>query len=161
MSRQIFIVPELEHDNIVYMAGLIDGEGCFYIAHKIKNMLKSTYSPQFKIVLTNQEVIVWMADKLKRSYTHILGSSDTNQHETYIVRISDRIGLIKFIEQILPYLIVKKDIAQTILDFCKSRVNNWDINNSRKMASTYSKIELDLFNKTKTLNQVGFMKGGY
>lgn len=162
MSRNILKIPKLEHDVLVYLAGIIDGEGCFYIAHKIKNMKKETYSPQFKIVLTDRKTIIWIADKLQREYTHIIGNFEKNHKDTYIVRISDREGLLSFIEQIIPYMILKQEVARNMLDFCKSRVKNWNINNSRKIASTYSNEELSMYSKIKQLNKVGkSTEGGY
>jgi hypothetical protein len=52
MSRQLHPIPKLKRDTLLYLAGLIDGEGCFFIGNSPKHSRYSTkvyHTPEFKI----------------------------------------------------------------------------------------------------------------
>ena len=151
LKRKLYPIPQLEHDVAVYLAGIIDGEGCFYISAQKDEIKGSHYCPQFKIVLTSEKTISWIASKLERHYTHQKGKKDKNHKDTYGVRISDHAGLVAFIEQIITFMILKKDSAQTVLDFCKSRIDTL----KEKYNPSYTVSELELYSQLKKLNRVG------
>lgn len=157
MSRQLFKIPHLERDVAIYLAGLIDGEGCFFISKQKKHeaSLGYAYSPEFKLVLTDESTIKWVADKLERGYIHTKGNISKNQRDSYDLRITDHEGLVAFIPQILPFMKIKKEAAQTMLEFCLSR------RESRKESynAGYKSTELSLFTQLRVLNRVGIIEG--
>lgn len=154
MIRKLLQIPTLERDVAIYLAGLIDGEGCFYInrAKKHPTTLKYCYSAAFKIVLTDEKTIKRVAEKLKRSYTHVLSRKDKNHKDTYMLRISDRVGLVNFISQIISHMITKKEVAQFMLDFCKSRIRSYS---GGDYHVGYNDFEISLYDKIKNSNRVG------
>lgn len=51
---------------------------------------------------------------------------------------------------------LKRKNAQTMLDFCKSRIES----NNKKFNAHYTDLELELYGKVKTYNRVGISVGG-
>lgn len=155
MARHRKTVQKLDHDTAVYLSGLIDGEGCIRISRSFKSSSRGNYcyTPEFKIVLVHEPVIKYIAGKLDWKYGHIKGNPNKNHQDTYIIRISNFEGLISLIEQVLPYLIVKKDAAETVLAFAISRRDNWEVSPYNKVP--YTEHELSLYDKIKELNRVG------
>lgn len=65
-------VQKLDRDVCIYLAGLFDGEGCFYITYTGKSNLKAA----IRLAMNHQETIEWVAAKLGREVkTHGLGCS--------------------------------------------------------------------------------------
>ena len=150
MSRETFPVPYLERDVAIYLAGLIDGEGTFIIQRNARGQ-GYTYNSAFKLVLTDEATIEWVSSKLQRPYSFVNGNESKNQRAAYCIRISDHRGLIDFIEQILPFMIVKREAAETIIAFCKSRIAQ----QQSKYHSGYSDFDISRWKKIKKLNKVG------
>ena len=163
MARHKKQVKKLDHDTAVYLAGLIDGEGCLRIGKNKKASSRGDYcyTPEVKLVLVHEPTIKYLADKLDWPYGHTKGNPEKNHQDTYIIRIGNFEGIISFIEQILPYLITKKEAAQTVLAFAISRRDNWEVSPYNKVP--YTDYEISLFDKIKQLNRVGRLveTGGY
>lgn len=138
-------MPKLKKEVAIYLAGLIDGEGCFYIS---KKSVPEYYQPQFKIVLVDEPTIAWVAERLNRPYTHQLSKVGKNHKDTYTIRISDRAAVLAFIPQILPYMILKRAVASNMLEFCEMR---------EIYQKTDKTKELSMYLKNKQLNRVGIL----
>lgn len=98
-----------------YIAGIIDGEGCFSV-----DFYRKRRSPTIQLSLnisnTNLELIQWLKNKfnLKRNYkSHFPGTSFLTLH---VATVSQRAHLKQIIQLVLPYLIVKKKAANHFLD---------------------------------------------
>jgi hypothetical protein len=156
MSRQLRPLPKLERDVAIYLAGLIDGEACFFISNSAKHSRYSTkiyHTPEFKLVLTDEPVIAWIAEQLNLTYGHAKGRADKNHKDTYEIRIAKVDILIDFIPQILPFLRVKRAVAVMLLDFCESRQQERQTSYHAK----YTVAELILANGIRELNRVGIL----
>lgn len=156
MSRQLAPIPKLEKDTAIYLAGLIDGEGCFFMSSSAKHTRYSSkiyHTPEFKIVLTDEATIAWIAEKLNLTYGHTKGRIDKNHKDTYEVRIAKVDNLIAFIPQVLPYLKVKRAVALLHLEFCESRHEQRLLRYHAK----YSEHELNLAQGIRLLNTVGIL----
>lgn len=158
MSRQLIEVPELERDVAIYLAGLIDGEGCFWISRGTKHNSKYTkiyYTPEFKIVLTDEPTIAWVADVLGCTYNFQKANKGKNHKPTYEVRMSKVDNLIAFIPQLIPHLKVKRAVAVLLLEFCESRRQE----RMERYHAKYTNNEMGVFDKIKRLNRVGILGG--
>jgi hypothetical protein len=145
-------IPTLGRDFCIYLAGLLDGEGCFRIGRSVKHSGQShyCYTAEVKVVLTHEGVIARVAEELHRPYSHHASKNDKWQ-DTYRVAIHDCEGIVSFVEQVLPFLIVKQEAAQQVLDFCRSRIAR----NSTQYNPSYSQDEMGMFEVTRTLNLRG------
>lgn len=110
-----------------YLAGLLDGEGSITIYKntekrgknkRTRSKLGFTLGQSVKISNTNLELLNAVNQiALGRIYK---GSS---KFHLYYWQISDKKKIVELLEQVLPYLIVKKDRAIKMIEFCKSRLN--------------------------------------
>lgn len=108
---------KMTSEELAYMAGLIDGEGCLRIAHI--GPRKKTYYPMVCIAMTHRETIEWVAQKWKA------GSIKRNNHTAtnngawrvqWVVRIHGMRAQL-LCRLLLPYLITKRENAQLIIEF--------------------------------------------
>lgn len=152
------VIPKIDRDTLLYLAGLVDGEGCIRIgrARKQKNKSDYCYTAEVKVVLTHEGAIKFMADKLARPYMHLKAREGENWKDTYRVSIHDIHGITSFLEQIIPFLIVKKQAAEVVLEFCKSRGRSWPSDNYNR---AYSENELQLCTAIKEINRRGRIEG--
>jgi aromatic ring-cleaving dioxygenase len=116
-----------EHD-IIYLAGFIDGDGCFFIG-KFKTKKGTThYHTQLNLTNTNKEVIEWIREKFGGSswkqVRHHGGKLRPYEREVYQVNVTGE-NLTILIECIIPHLIVKKPQAEIMLrmrrTYCRNR----------------------------------------
>jgi hypothetical protein len=131
------------HDNQsqthwAYIAGIMDADGCFMIfKHKRKTKNRSTeralgfpknvdnwsitYLPGVKIGMIEPEAIDLIQNHLGFGYMHIDGArkSRPNSKPIYHWYMRDKNRVAKFIENILPYLRVKKNRALHLLEYCR------------------------------------------
>lgn len=111
-----------------YMAGIIDGEGTIgfarYKANPVTGSIK--YIPYIQVVNTNC-LVIEMASKLFCNSTirkHI-GSKNGFQSRLncYATRIAGPLKVPTIIKKIYPYLVIKKELADIIMDYCLNKKN--------------------------------------
>ncbi|MGD0331223.1 MAG: hypothetical protein ABSB40_12410 [Nitrososphaeria archaeon] len=120
------------HTDWAYIAGIMDSDGCFMITrHKRKTQRKNyphmvegwswTYMPSVKVAMINHEAIEFIVEKTQAGTCNLYGArpSRPNSHPMYEWGIRNRKQIVPFIENIMPYLKVKKQRAQFLLDYCK------------------------------------------
>jgi hypothetical protein len=114
----------LERDDLLYLAGIFDGEGCCSIskhrAHAGRDYF--SYTPSWKIVLTHEETISFLASKLGRPYAFQKARVGKNWKNSYRLLINDFVGIHTVLQQLLPHLHVKRDAAIVMIRFCESRM---------------------------------------
>ena len=110
-----------------YLAGLIDGEGSFVIQKtNVEKIAKSSrsktpkYLAYFCIGMVDKEPLDLIRDTIGMGKVYEERVPD--RRSIWRIRFAGRLTLIPFVEQLLPYLRVKKERAELILDFCK----NWE-----------------------------------
>lgn len=106
-----------------YLAGLIDGDGYIYICPE-KSLRKYPRS-KVTIVITSSDrkFLEQIRDQLKSGGIYDRGEKDFHKYSsktTYNYMINKREDVCRILEGVLPYLILKKEIAQQALDVLKS-----------------------------------------
>ncbi len=120
-----------------YVAGIMDADGCFMISkHKRKTKNKSTqraldfpkttdrwaytYSPALKIAMIEYESIDLIQNEMGFGHMHIDGARKDrpNSMPIYHWYLRNWRQAIPFLENVIPYLRVKKFRAIHLLDFC-------------------------------------------
>lgn len=146
-------VPQLDRDTCLYLAGLFDGEGSFVISTTLYRGV-ATYNASARIAMTHRDVMVWIGEKLDRPIrVHSIGRNGSPKAKTcYRIVLQNASAIISFIEQVHPFLIVKRDAAATLLEFCKSRILK-----AKKYgkAKAYTVEEINLHARLRQLNRVG------
>jgi len=110
-----------------YLAGLIDGEGSFVIQKtSVEKIAKSSrsktpkYLAYFCIGMVDKSPLDLIQETI--SAGKVYEERVPDRRSIWRIRFAGRLKLIPFVEQLLPYLIVKKRQAKLILDFCR----NWE-----------------------------------
>lgn len=131
------------HDNQnqthwAYIAGIMDADGCFMIfkhKRKTKNRITSralkfpktvgewaiTYIPGVKIAMIESEAIHFIEKEMGFGHMHIDGARKNRPNSKPIFHwyMRDKFKTAVFLENVIPYLRVKKDRALHLLNFCK------------------------------------------
>jgi hypothetical protein len=115
-----------------YMAGIMDADGCFMITkHNRKwkgHKISPTYLPCLKISMVEEEAIQFITDdmnignyKLDRTRKRNYPDGRTfGSKPLFDWFIRNRKQLIPVLEQLIPYLKVKKNRAIHLLNYCKN-----------------------------------------
>lgn len=120
------------------MAGIMDADGCFMIfKHKRKTKNRSTkraltfpknvdqwsisYIPGVKIAMIEPEAIDFIENQLGFGHMHIDGARKNRPNSKPIFHwyMRDKYKTAIFLENIIPYLKVKKNRAIHLFEFCK------------------------------------------
>lgn len=121
-----------------YMAGIMDADGCFMISkhnrqtrNRISERAKAfpkkvdkwsfTYLPCAKIGMAEVEAIDLIMNQMNFGKMSIDGARKNRPHSKPIFhwRIREKNELVMFLEGVIPYLRIKKNRAQHLLDYCK------------------------------------------
>jgi hypothetical protein len=108
--------------NIAYAAGVFDGEGCVQFTR-----CRTTVYPRVLVTNTNLELLHFFKDTFGGDIQP-LSKRQANWKQGYYWRLSWALA-VDFLNQISPWLIVKRDHAVTIFawDACRpGRGKDWD-----------------------------------
>jgi len=135
--------PFFSDVEVGYISGILDGEGAIML-HKYKWKGGVNIYPQIQIANTSQELIKWLRGsmnigkiKVKRQRSHY--------KPLYILYIFKQKDIEQFLEFILPFLRVKRDLAKKVLEFCKLRLSK------PRGVKTHSPKEEKLYEEVKRL----------
>jgi len=103
-----------------YAAGIFDADGCFMITKHKRDRFSPTYLPSMKIAMVEKEAILSLVEDL--GYGTILKEGARKSRPTskdmYIWYLRSKGVIQKFLEELIPYLKIKRDRAQFLLDYC-------------------------------------------
>ena len=145
-----------------YLAGLIDGEGSFVIQKtNIEKMAKSSrsktprYLGVFCIGMVHREPLDLIQKTIGAG--KVYEERVPNRRSIWRIRFAGRLKIIEFIENLLPYLIVKKPQAEVLLDF----ITNWKTSGRKehgfrdRVCSEELQRREEAYLKMRKLNAVG------
>jgi len=131
--------------DVAWLAGIIDGEGCFSVAFGGKR--RRGVSPKF-YVGNNSMTLMLKAQRIVEEITgraYLIRARDQRTNPiVFTMEVARQGSLIAVIEEILPHLTVKKTQAQEVLLFCRERVaRRASLGLKRTTYSTYDRGLLD------------------
>lgn len=106
--------------DLSYIAGIIDGEGCFSIG-KHHTHKKPELFPLLDITNTNIKLINYLQDVLPSNYIKHRENYGKNAKKSYTYRIYNPLKLELFLNKIIPFLILKKEQAKNMLEFIEMK----------------------------------------
>jgi len=139
-----------------YIAGLVDGEGCFSITKHVTNKGPNRFDlhPYCSIALKQK----WLLEEIKEffgfGFVRKKKSHRKNQSDTYEFVCRSQSECLLFCNRLMPYLVLKKDRAILLKSFLESRINQKPENN-KAHTKPYTKAQLDFYLKLKKLNSRG------
>uniref|UniRef100_A0A6M3XPE8 Putative homing endonuclease n=1 Tax=viral metagenome TaxID=1070528 RepID=A0A6M3XPE8_9ZZZZ len=135
-----------------YLAGIIDGEGSIGICRRLRrNSIE--YRCRMRITNTSEELMNFLEEKFKEQgyYIKIKRSRDYRRKPIYEFELGDRLT-IKFLTEVLPYLIIKKKQAENAIKL-KETYNGYVRHKS--IPTEVTKIREECYVLQKQLNQRG------
>ncbi len=99
--------------DIIYLAGIVDGEGCINIVKYHKGN-RYRYRLQLRVINTNKELVEWIRD---RWGGWIISRERDSKRRTVYEWSIHNLAAGELLEDMIDYLIVKRDQANVALDF--------------------------------------------
>lgn len=132
-----FIVPSEE--DLAYMAGFIDAEGCFRIKKwKPRNKPNHVYAIHLEIGNTKFPIFPWL---LKRFGGNVNFHQPKNPKQKAVARWSlSAKSLYELIPKILPFLRTKKEVCTKLLEFQNTIIPNGGDRHSKEFHDLYTKV---------------------
>lgn len=101
-----------------YLAGIIDTDGSF----SIKKESRGTYSPTIQLSLISFDAMEFIKNHCDYGNHFVVNSPRLKQGFYYRFGVYNRDEIIQVINNILPFLLHKKEAAEMLLEFCKGFV---------------------------------------
>lgn len=131
-----------------YIGGLFDGEGNITMQKQKTKLCQRGYIIRLltRIDNTNKNAIDYIAQAthIGKVYTF----KKNNRKPLYCWHLGRLADIKAFLEQLLPYLIIKREQTQLALEYCKRRLN-------KGYHATYDERELELLDEIPLLNCKG------
>ncbi len=114
----------MENTELAYLAGFIDGEGAFTVNRRMHRGLSGNswigYSAYLEIGNTDKGIMDWIHDITQCTSSVYKQCQPFNRRPVYRVRFSGKQS-IELTNELLPYLRVKREIAQKFITFPLNR----------------------------------------
>jgi len=112
-------VKQLSKLDAAYIAGIFDGEGCAGISKWKSNYKAHPYLYGVRMIITNTNfpLICWLKEKIGAGCAHQVKRAykpEWNRSHRYQITGNQARDVLK---QLLPFLIVKKEITELVLSF--------------------------------------------
>ena len=123
------LTERLSETDKAYIAGVFDGEGTIGY-YNYRNRHESTCM----VTNTDPRIMSWLM--LKVGYGNVCSLKDNHHRRKHVVhhwRIGGRLRVYDFLSAIAPYLIIKKDQAQVLLDLWSTETRYNPRNESTEM----------------------------
>ena len=117
-----YVATQYKPEELAYMAGIVDGEGCFYIGLIPKKSgdgyTTAHYRGLLKIDNTDNALIDWLNSTFSGTNSAATRHTSSRKFEREVfswIATGDR--LLDLCEQILPYLIIKRKQCEIMIKF--------------------------------------------
>lgn len=132
-----------DNEFIAYVSGFCDGEGCFHIQNVYRTMDRIYRRPRVQVTNTNLLVLELLSKKWGGTISSVkLCEKHKRRYDWHLTRSS---LIVKFISDILPFLLMKKQAAENVLELAKFIM-------SRKPRKRYTIQDWKYIDKLKDLN---------
>jgi hypothetical protein len=148
-------VPTIYKDtDLAYMAGIVDGEGCFYMGiipkKKGDGYVSEHYRGLLKIDNTDYVLIDWLNQTFSGTNSAATRTTSTQRFTREVfswIATGDR--LLDLCEQILPYLTIKKKQCEIMIRFRKTYTERLG---SNKVSKENLEVRQTCFEEIRKLN---------
>lgn len=134
-----------------WFAGLLDGDGSFNSSVFIHSKTKKSYKMCLNICLTHKHTMEYIGKIYNKEVKNVNDKRPTRS-KSYRIRFLTN-HIIKILPNIIPFLILKKEIAQKMLYVCETRLkhigrtNSEEYKNANLVAMEMRKMNLRIVNK--------------
>jgi hypothetical protein len=149
-----YVPTSYKNTDLAYLAGIIDGEGCFFITKVPKKegdgYVSEHYRGLLKIDNTDYKLIEWLNKVFSGSNSAATRTTSSRQFEREVfswIATGDR--LLDLSELVMPYLVVKKEHCENMIKFRKTYTAKLGCN---KLEEKELIIRQECLEKSKKLN---------
>jgi hypothetical protein len=149
-----YIPKDYKSTELAYMAGIIDGEGCFYIGNIPKKSydgyVTKHYRGLLKIDNTDKKLIEWLNTVFSGTNSAATRWTSSKKYTRTIyswIVTGDR--LLDLCEQVLPYLVIKKRHCEVMIKFRKTYIKKLGCN---KLDQEQINVRQECFENIRKLN---------
>lgn len=149
LSKVTLEIPELEK---AYLAGLVDGDGTI-TANKYKNKRNRTgygFQKDVAIISTHREFIERLHKMIGGDIQTFIYHDSRERKEGYKLGFCNQRSALSFLNAVSPYLILKKEQAETMKTLLESRLS---ARSEKGPSAPISPQEWDLVDEIRRLNQ--------
>jgi hypothetical protein len=112
---------ELTQEQLAYIAGFIEGDGCFFISRYFSKQSGYVYEYRLAAYNTNEKIMLWFKENVGGWYRQVNTSSRWKKPFHWALKNQEAIVLV---ELIFPYLVAKKEEAKIWLKYAKNIIPN-------------------------------------
>jgi hypothetical protein len=122
-----------------WITGIIEGEGAIYLS-KVNWKGYIYLSPKLTIHNTRKELI----DKIQKLIGGkvYIDKNGRRKKPLYIFTISNVINILRILQTLKPYFVSKKEECNLMIEFCKLRLENFHLPNSKREWEIYERLKL-------------------
>lgn len=134
-------------EQIAYLAGIIDGEGTFYIGQEAKNC--KSFNSRIVVVNTSKSLIDW----IHFTFGGMVYSRTNTKNPNWKVKyewVCKKSEILLLCDMILPYLVCKKKQAEIMIEFRKTF--NVPRGRCNPVPENIHTTRLELLNKLRKFN---------
>ncbi len=99
-----------------YTAGIMDTDGSF----SIKKEKNGRFQPQILLTMADCRAICYVMNNFVGGKLIVVKAKTTKNGFCYRFYIQNRESLIVFLQKVIPYLFIKKNVAETLLEYCNT-----------------------------------------
>lgn len=147
-----------------WLAGIIDGEGCFQLASQRYRERRQHYRPQIVIANNNTDIIDACVEIAKNNnlptYVMLRKPPKQFQADRYVIQIIGLKRCLAWIDVIEPYLIGKKKQANIVRDYIKYRLSIPHADKLNSHVSTWGDTDHEFRHKLDAANAQYNSKAG-
>ena len=141
-----------------YVAGIMDTDGSFSLKKEIRKSGGSkspVYTPTILLSQYDSRAIYHMSNNFVGSNLIVIKAKDTKNGFCYRFSITSRKYAIEFLKRIVPFLVLKKEQAQVLLEYCLSVKT---LNGRSKLNENEIQLRDEYYQKIINLNKYGVYK---
>lgn len=137
---------DIEEVDLSYLAGYLDADGCVGL---YKNNKDTTIYPRVSYVSTDIGILEWIYGQIKFGGINIHKNNPHKQKMGYSLQSNSMEWIGSFLTTIIPYLHLKKERANSVLDFIIYKMNK------PRGTTGLDEIEVELYNEVRRSNKKG------
>lgn len=141
-----------------YFAGLMDTDGSFSLKRenrKSGGSISPVYTPCILLTQYDSRAIYHVSNNFIGSNLMVIKAKDTKSGFCYRFSITSKKSAIEFLKRVIPFLIIKKERAQVLLDYC---LNVKRLNDRSSTTQEEIKLRDEYYHKIVSLNKYGVYK---
>ncbi|SRR5260221_10278839 len=127
----------MQSQNWPYMAGIMDGEGCFHIAKVKAYGSQLAYRLDMHVTTTSRELAKYLVEHHGGKFYNV-PMNNPKWRDAYRWQPSGKANKEKLILGVLPYLVIKRDLANLCLEFL--RLGNSNVPEQREILCQKARV---------------------